>query len=177
MTLSPSEQTRGIGGLLIDRRVREGLRTAIAPVAACALALAGLTAWTSSGAAGSPPQIAAGNGRVILPDGNGRDTAAFFDITNIGGADDQLTDVTSSGVEKTLLSRRESSGLGPDLLRTAGPVRVPAGGTVTMSPFDLSVTTRTKEARWEAGDMVPFVLHFRHSAPVELMAVVVRPGS
>ncbi|MFJ6483612.1 MULTISPECIES: copper chaperone PCu(A)C [unclassified Streptomyces] len=165
------------GRLPIDRRVREGLRAAIVPVVACALALAGLTAWTSTGAAGSPPQIAAGNGRVLLPDGSGRDTAAFFDITNIGGADDQLIEVTSSGVEKTLLSRRESSGLGPDLVRTAAPVRVPAGGTVTMSPLDLSITTRAKETRWEAGDMVPFVLHFRYSAPVEVVAVVVRPGS
>ncbi|MFB7252987.1 copper chaperone PCu(A)C [Streptomyces nojiriensis] len=176
MTDAPAERTPG-GRFPIDRRVREGLRAAIVPVAACMLALTGLTAWTSAGAAGSPPQIAAGNGRVILPDGSGRDTAAFFDITNIGGADDQLTEVTSSGVEKTLLSRRESSGLGADLVRAAGPVRVPAGGTVTMSPFDLSVTTRTKETRWQAGDMVPFVLHFRYSAPVELMAVVVRPGS
>ncbi|MFD7784184.1 copper chaperone PCu(A)C [Streptomyces nojiriensis] len=176
MTHSPSERTPG-GRLPIDRRVREGLRAAIVPVVACALTLAGLTVWTSAGAAGRPPQIAAGNGRVLLPDGSGRDTAAFFDITNIGGADDQLTGVTSTGVEKTLLSRRESSGLGADLIRTAGPVRVPAGGTVTMSPFDLSVTTRTKETRWEAGDMVPFVLHFRYSAPVELVAVVVRPGS
>ncbi|MET9692511.1 copper chaperone PCu(A)C [Streptomyces sp. NPDC006514] len=176
MTRSPSERSPG-GRLPIDRRVREGLRAALVPVVACALALAGLTAWTSAGAAGSPPQIAAGNGRVLLPDGRGRDTAAFFDITNIGGADDQLTDVTSSGVEKTLLSRRESTGLGPDVVRTAAPVRVPAGGTVTMSPLDLSVTTRTKGSRWEAGDMVPFVLHFRYSAPVEVMAVVVRPGS
>lgn len=176
MTHSPSERTPG-GRFPIDRRLREGLRAAIVPVVACALALAGLTAWTSAGAAGSPPQIAAGNGRVLLPDGRGRDTAAFFDITNVGGADDQLTEVTSSGVEGTLLSRRESSGLGPDVVRTAAPVRVPAGGTVTMSPLDLSVTTRTKETRWEAGDMVPFVLHFRYSAPVEVMAVVVRPGS
>ncbi|MFI8390303.1 copper chaperone PCu(A)C [Streptomyces sp. NPDC085540] len=176
MTRSPSERSPG-GRLPIDRRVREGLRAALVPVVACALALAGLTAWASAGAAGSPPQIAAGNGRVLLPDGRGRDTAAFFDITNIGGADDQLTDVTSSGVEKTLLSRRESTGLGPDVVRTAAPVRVPAGGTVTMSPLDLSVTTRTKETRWEAGDMVPFVLHFRYSPPVEVMAVVVRPGS
>ncbi|WKD36813.1 copper chaperone PCu(A)C [Streptomyces xanthophaeus] len=176
MTRSPSEQPPG-GALPTGRSVHEGLRAAVAPVAACALALAGLTAWASSGAAGSPPQIAAGNGRVLLPQGSSRDTAAFFDITNIGGADDQLTEVTSPGVEETLLSRRENSGLGADLLRPVGPVRVAAGDTVAMSPSGLSVTTRTKPVRWQAGDMVPFVLHFRYSAPVEVVAVVVRPGS
>lgn len=30
---------------------------------------------------------------------------------------------------------------------------------------------------WQAGDMVPFVLHFRYSAPIEVVAVVVRPGT
>ncbi|MER7824873.1 copper chaperone PCu(A)C [Streptomyces sp. NPDC096097] len=177
MTRSPSEQA--VGGRLPTRlRAREGLRAALVPVVACSLALAGLTAWTSSGAAGSPPRIAAGNGRVLLPQGSSRDTAAFFDITNIGGSEDQLTEVTSPGAEETLLSRRERAGLGAaDLVRTTGSVRVPAGGTVTMSPFDLSVTTRAKELGWQAGDLVPFVLHFRYSAPIEVVAVVVRPGS
>ncbi|MFG2989375.1 copper chaperone PCu(A)C [Streptomyces sp. NPDC048257] len=157
-------------------RMREGLRAAIVPVVACSVALAGLTAWTSSGAAGTPPQIAAGNGRVFLPYGNSRDTAAFFDITNIGGAEDQLTEVTSTAVEKAMLSRHESSGLGADTMRMTGAVRVPAGATLAMSPFDVSVMTRPK-AGWQAGDIVTFVLHFRHSPPVEVPAVVILPGS
>ncbi|MFI1648372.1 copper chaperone PCu(A)C [Streptomyces avidinii] len=175
MTQSPSEQIpdrwRPTG-----RRVREGVRAAAVPVVACAVALAGLTIWTSSGAAGSPPQIAAGNGRVFLPYGDSRDTAAFFDITNIGGAEDRLTGVTSPDVEKALLSRHRSSGAGADTMEMTGSVRISAGGTLAMSPFDVSVMARTRTG-WEAGDVVPFVLHFRHSAPVKVFAVVVRPGS
>ncbi|MGQ4428402.1 copper chaperone PCu(A)C, partial [Streptomyces violaceoruber] len=32
-------------------------------------------------------------------------------------------------------------------------------------------------ARWQAGDLVPFTLHFEHSGRMEVLAVVVRPGS
>ncbi|MFJ4863630.1 copper chaperone PCu(A)C [Streptomyces sp. NPDC088748] len=123
-----------------------------------------------------PPQIAAGNGRVFLPYGKSRDTAAFFDITNIGGADDQLTGVTSPAVEDARLSRHRSSGLGADTMGMTGSVRISAGGTLTMSPFDVSVMARTRTG-WKAGDIVPFVLHFRHSPPVTVMTVVVRPSS
>ncbi|MFJ8563613.1 copper chaperone PCu(A)C [Streptomyces sp. NPDC093514] len=175
MTQSPSAQTPD-PWRPTARRVREAVRAAVVPVAACAVALAGLTIWTSTGAAGSPPQIAAGNGRVFLPYGKSRDTAAFFDITNIGGADDQLTGVTSPAVEDARLSRHRSSGLGADTMGMTGSVRISAGGTLTMSPFDVSVMARTRTG-WKAGDIVPFVLHFRHSPPVTVMTVVVRPGS
>ncbi|MGW6983992.1 copper chaperone PCu(A)C [Streptomyces sp. NPDC054932] len=177
--MTRSSVARTWGSRLPDRRrVREGLRAAIVPVVACAVALTGLTLWTSSGAAGTPPRIAAGNGRIFLPYGNSQDTAAFFEITNIGGAQDQLTGVTSPAVEEAMLSRHESSGLGADSMRMTGAVEVPAGGTLAMSPFDVSVMARTRtKSPWQAGDIVPFVLHFRHSPPVPVVAVVVRPGS
>ncbi|MFD6937573.1 copper chaperone PCu(A)C [Streptomyces goshikiensis] len=177
MTGASSAGGRG-GPRPARRRVGEALSAAIAPLAACSVALAGLTVWTASGAAGSPPRIAAGNGRVFLPYGNSRDTAAFFEVTNIGGGEDRLTRVTSpsDSVGRTMLSRHESSGRGADTMRMTESVRVPAGATLAMSPFDVSVMTRMN-SRWRAGEVVPFVLHFRHSAPVEVLAVVVRPGS
>ncbi|MFJ5631460.1 copper chaperone PCu(A)C [Streptomyces goshikiensis] len=177
MTRASSAGGRG-GPRPARRRVGEALSAAIAPLAACSVALAALTVWTASGAAGSPPRIAAGNGRVFLPYGNSRDTAAFFEVTNIGGGEDRLTKVTSpsDSVGRTMLSRHESSGRGADTMRMTESVRVPAGATLAMSPFDVSVMTRMN-SRWRAGEVVPFVLHFRHSAPVEVLAVVVRPGS
>ncbi|WP_448701801.1 cation transporter [Streptomyces avidinii] len=90
-------------------------------------------------------------------------------------AKDQLTGVTSPDIEKALLSRHRSSGFGADTMEMTGSVRISAGGTLAMSPFDVSVMARTRTG-WEAGDTVPFVLHFRHSAPVKVFAVVVRPG-
>ncbi|MFJ2595186.1 hypothetical protein [Streptomyces erythrochromogenes] len=45
-----------------------------------------------------------------------------------------------------------------------------------MSPFGVDVMVKVEE-RWQPGQVVPFVLHFRHSEPVETIAIVVRPGS
>ncbi|MFE5804934.1 copper chaperone PCu(A)C [Streptomyces sp. NPDC056491] len=177
MTQSPAGQTAR-SRLPSRRGVRDGLRAALVPVVACAVTLTGLTIWTSSGAAGSPPRMAVGNGRVFLPYGNSQETAAFFDIVNVGGSADQLTSVTSPAVERSMLSRHASSGLGADTMRMAGSVQVPAGAALTMSPFGVSVMARKKTSTsWRAGDFVPFVLHFRHGPPVEVLAVVIRPGS
>ncbi|MER6448154.1 copper chaperone PCu(A)C [Streptomyces venezuelae] len=176
MTHAPEVKATA-GRLPTAEQVREALRAALVPVVACAVALTGLTVWASSGAAGSPPQIAAGNGRVFLTYGDSPDTAAFFDIANIGRADDRLTGVTSPDLERTTLGRPESSGLGAAFMRPTDSVKVPAGGTLVMSPLDVSVMARKKKVSWQAGDIVPFVLHFRYSPPVPVVAVVVRPGS
>ncbi|MFE9633540.1 copper chaperone PCu(A)C [Streptomyces sp. NPDC006463] len=159
-----------------QRRLREAYLAAAAPVIACLVGLCGLTAWAGSGAAGTPPRVAVDDGHVFLPYADKENTAAFFRISNLGGADDQLVAVTSPAVERAMLSRHRSAGTGADSMSMTGPLTVPAGGTVSMSPFEVDVMVTVKE-RWRAGQMVPFVLHFRHSGPVETIAVVVRPGS
>ncbi|MFE3940047.1 copper chaperone PCu(A)C, partial [Streptomyces goshikiensis] len=118
MTGASSAGGRG-GPRPARRRVGEALSAAIAPLAACSVALAGLTVWTASGAAGSPPRIAAGNGRVFLPYGNSRDTAAFFEVTNIGGGEDRWSTVSSPTfcVVTTTQRRHETSGRGADTWR------------------------------------------------------------
>lgn len=158
------------------RRIRDGLLAALAPIAACSVALGGLTTWVNSGAAGSPPRIAVTEGRVFLPYGDVRESAAFFRITNTGGADDRLLKVTSSAVggEGTLSRHRMTSGR-MAYAETVHSARVPAGGSLAMTPFGLDVTLRAKPG-WRAGDLVPFTLHFEHGGRVEVSAVVVRPG-
>ena len=52
------------------------LLAALAPVAACGLALGGLSTWAAYGNAGSPARIAVTDGRVFLPSGDTRETAA-----------------------------------------------------------------------------------------------------
>lgn len=167
------------GRSLSPERVREGLLAALAPATACVLALGGLTTWTVSGAAGSPPRIAISDSRVFLPYGDNTDTAAFFSITNSGDSGDQLTAVTSPAVAKAMLSRHVSTGKGADSMRMSGSVEVSAGGTLVMSPSSLDVMVQQKAGhrRWKEGDVIPFVLHFRHSGAVHTVAAVVRPGS
>ncbi|WP_328429377.1 copper chaperone PCu(A)C [Streptomyces sp. NBC_00443] len=158
------------------RRITEGLLAALAPVAACGVALAGLTTWVGSGSAGSPARIAVTDGRVFLPYGDVRDTAAFFRITNSGGADDRLLKVTSSAVDGDLaLSRHRMTGGRMAYAETVDSARVPAGGGLAMSPYGLDVTLRS-DSGWQTGTYVPFTLHFEHGGRIEVQAVVIRPG-
>ncbi|MEU6866712.1 copper chaperone PCu(A)C [Streptomyces sp. NPDC046876] len=169
----PNGETRGVP---VRGRLREAYLAAAVPVIAALAALCGLTAWTSSGAAGNPPRIEVTGARVFVPYADKKDTAAFFRISNTGGADDELVSVSSPAVERAMLSRHETAGTGTHSMGMNGPVRLPAGGTLVMSPFDLEVMVRSR-AGWKPGDAVPFVLHFRHSGSVEAVALAVRPGS
>ncbi|MFE0420488.1 copper chaperone PCu(A)C [Streptomyces tendae] len=159
------------------RRLTDTLLAALAPVAACSVALGGLTTWTASGNAGSPARIEATAGRVFLPFGDVRDTAAFFRIANSGDGDDRLLKVTSSAAGgAATLSRHRMTGSGAAYAQTVDSVAVPAGDSLAMSPHSVDVTVRAG-AGWREGDLVPFTLHFERSGPVRTLAVVVRPGT
>ncbi|GAA3787462.1 copper chaperone PCu(A)C [Streptomyces coacervatus] len=158
------------------RRLTDTLLAALAPVAVCSIALGGLTSWVGAGKAGSPARIAVSNGRIFLPYGNTTETAAFFDVTNLGGADDRLLGVTSSATSGEItLSRHRMIGSGVASRADVSSAAVPAGGQVSMSPGSLDVTL-TAKAHMRAGDLVPFTLRFEHSGSVETLAVVIRPG-
>ncbi|MEV5878459.1 copper chaperone PCu(A)C [Streptomyces sp. NPDC052101] len=158
------------------RRLGEALRAALAPVAACVLALGTLAAWTAAGAAGSPARVDVTSGRVLLPYGNSTESAAFFRISNAGGTDDELTGVTSTATDAAMLGRNTTTNRNTGTMRAVDSVTVPAGGTVAMSPQGLDVMVAVR-GTWHAGDLVPFVLHFRHSGRIKALAVVVRPGT
>ncbi|MFF1701102.1 copper chaperone PCu(A)C [Streptomyces sp. NPDC058252] len=158
------------------RRLTDTLLAALVPVAACGLALAGLTAWAGSGNAGSPVRIEVAAGRVFLPYGDTRESAAFFRIVNSGGAEDRLVDITSGSLDGDItLSRHRTTGGGVAYRDPVDSAVVPARVGLTMSPHSLDATVRAR-AGWRAGDLVPFTLHFRRSGPVKVLAVVVRPG-
>ncbi|MFI9175852.1 copper chaperone PCu(A)C [Streptomyces lincolnensis] len=159
------------------RRVTDSLIAALAPVAACSVALGGLTTWVAQGNAGSPARIAVTDGRVFLPFGGPRETAAFFRVTNSGGADDLLVKVTSSatGGDATL-SRHRMAGARTAYDQTVDSAAVPAGDSLAMSPAGTAVVVRPKET-WREGDLVPFTLHFARSGRITALAVVVRPGT
>lgn len=174
MTGSPFPAVRG-AWLPGRRRLREATVSVLAPVTACLTALVGLTAWTAAGAAGSPPRIEVGVGRVFLPPAGGERAAAAFSISNVGGADDQLLSVTSPAVEDAVLARHERV-RGADVTRRAARVEIPAGRRLDMTPRTVDVTVTVKDRR-QVGDVVHFVLHFRTSGAVPAVAFVVRPGS
>ncbi|MFG2125528.1 copper chaperone PCu(A)C [Streptomyces sp. NPDC048710] len=158
------------------RRLTDGLLAALTPVTACSLALGGLTTWVGAGKAGSPARVTVSKARVLLPYGDTKETAAFFDLANAGGADDRLVKVTSSRTHGGItLSRHRSAGSGAAAKTDADSAVVPAGRTLSMSPHGLDVNLRAG-AGWRTGDLVPFTLHFERSGAIEALAVVVRPG-
>lgn len=159
------------------RRLTDTLLAALAPVAACALALGALSTWTAYGNAGSPARIEVTDGKVFLPFAGVPETAAFFRVTNSGGAADRLLRVTSAeaGTGTPRLSRHRMVGAGSAGARTVASVVVPAGESLSMSPTGLDVIVPAKPV-WESGDLVAFTLHFAHSGAVKTLAVVVRPG-
>ncbi|MFE5818815.1 copper chaperone PCu(A)C [Streptomyces sp. NPDC056479] len=168
--------TSSTAALRSRRRATDGLLAALAPITACSVALGGLTTWVNTGNAGGPARIAVTDGRVFLPYGDVRDTAAFFRITNSGGADDRLLEVTSSAADGgTELSRHRMISDSAASAQTVDSARVPAGDGLTMSPFGLDVTLRARP-EWVVGTFVPFTLHFEDAGRIEVQAVVVRPG-
>ncbi|MFJ8490469.1 copper chaperone PCu(A)C [Streptomyces sp. NPDC094038] len=163
-----------------DRRLRDGALAALVPVAACGVALAGLTAWTGTGRAGSPARMSVTEGRVLLPSAGVAETAAFFRIANRGGSADSLIRVTSRDAPDGITLARHRMNDGNGAYRAAiASVAIPAGDSLAMSPrgVDLTVTAPAGKRSWTSGDLVPFTLEFRHSGRVKVLAVVVRPGS
>lgn len=159
----------------LPARLRDPLAAVGVPVAACGLALAGLTAWTAHGNAGSPSHIAVPEGHVFLRLGATPETAAFFTLTNTGGSDDRLLSVTSprAAVPPALSRHRMTpSGAYRQPVTTAA---IPAGEGLTMAPTGIDVTVRPK-GDWRAGEHIPFTLRFERAEPVTVSATVVRPG-
>ncbi|KAA0921550.1 copper chaperone PCu(A)C [Streptomyces apricus] len=180
----------GVTSLIGDReRWRDTALAALVPLAACSVALAGLTTWTGAGKAGTPARVRVTDGRVLLPSAGVPETAAFFRLVNEGGSTDRLTGVTSprapGGITLTRHRMNENNGASRS---TTDSVAVPAGGTLAMTPSGVDLTVPTSPGssgsgspgsseRWREGDLVPFTFEFRHTGPVEVLAVVQRPGT
>ncbi|MDI9888911.1 copper chaperone PCu(A)C [Streptomyces sp. HNM0645] len=160
-----------------NRRLTDALPAVLVPLVACSVALGGLTTWVGTGNAGSPARIAVVPGRVYLPYGDGRETAAFFDIANSGGSEDRLTGATSpSAPGGVTLTRHRGTETGGAYRDAVASTTVPAGSGLSMSPHGVSLTLRPR-AELRPGDIVPFTLRFERRGPVRTVAVVVRPGS
>ncbi|MEV7218870.1 copper chaperone PCu(A)C [Streptomyces sp. NPDC093681] len=159
------------------RRLADTALAALAPVCACVLALGGLAVWTSTGNAGTPARIGVTDARLFLPSQGVPETAAFFRITNTGGARDRLVEVTSPEVAEGIsLSSHRMTATGAAYRWPTDSLPILAGRTLDMSSLTSDVTVPAT-ARWEAGDLVPFTLHFERSGRVEALAVVVQPGT
>ncbi|KNB49947.1 copper chaperone PCu(A)C [Streptomyces caatingaensis] len=149
-------------------------KAALVPVAACAVTLGGLGAWTASGAAGRPAEVSVEDARVLVPFGTD-DTAAFVRIRNDGDGDDELLSVEAPSAGRAMLSRTVVRA-GAGTMRMLPSVPVPAHGTVEMSPHGTDIMI-SAPPRLRAGERLPLVLRFRESGTVRTEAVAVPAGS
>ncbi|MFI1971949.1 hypothetical protein BLA24_02250 [Streptomyces cinnamoneus] len=149
-------------------------RAALVPLAAGAVALGGLTAWTASGAAGRPAAVTVEDASVLVPFGID-DTAAMVRLRNTGDADDELVGVDVPSAGGAMLSRTVVRN-GAGSMRMVASATVPAHGTLEMSPHGLDIMVY-RPPKVRVGDRLPFVLRFRKSGTVRGEALVVRAGS
>ncbi|MFI6549424.1 copper chaperone PCu(A)C [Streptomyces prunicolor] len=160
------------------RKLRDTALTALVPVAACSVALAGLTAWTGTGKAGTPARMRVTEGRLLLPSVGAEETAAFFRVANEGGSADRLIRVTSPRAPGGVALSRHRMTEGNGAYSTAiDSVDIPAGDSLAMSPTGVDLTVSSASGQWRSGDLVPFTLEFRRSGRITVLAVVVRPGT
>ncbi|WP_406464359.1 copper chaperone PCu(A)C [Streptomyces sp. NBC_01622] len=160
------------------RKLRDTALAALVPAAACSVALAGLTAWTSTGRAGTPARIRVIDGRLLLPSAGAEQTAAFFRIANEGGSADRLIRVTSPRATGGIALSKHRMTEGNAAYDTAiDSVDIAAGDSLAMSPTGVDLTVSAASGKWRSGDLVPFTFEFRRSGRVTVLAVVVRPGS
>ncbi|MFJ7182322.1 copper chaperone PCu(A)C [Streptomyces massasporeus] len=163
---------------LTPRRLRDGALAVLVPVAACSVALAGLTTWVGAGRAGRPAEIRVEVGKVLMPSDGVPETAAFFRITNEGGSADTLIRATAREAPGDVTLSRHRMARGNAAYRSLiDSVSVAAGETLAMSPHGVDLTVPVRPGQWRPGDLVWFTLHFRHSGPVRVVGAVVRPGS
>ncbi|MBR8642804.1 copper chaperone PCu(A)C [Streptomyces tuirus] len=149
------------------------VRAALVPLGTCVAALLLLTAYTATGAAGDPPpRISVSNGRIFMPS-NPQSTAAFFDISNTGAAEDVLESVSSPELGITMFNRRVTKD-GAGRMESLNTIRIPAGGVVRMSPYSVDVMIYDPP-KLKPGDKVPFDLWFRYSGRVRVDAVATPP--
>lgn len=160
------------------RRLRDGALAALIPVAACSVALAGLTTWVGTGRAGSTARINVTGGKILLPSAGVPETAAFFRISNDGGSADTLVRITArtASGEVTLSRHRMRQG-NAAYGELVDSVSIAAGDRLEMSPSGVDLTVPVPSAGWRSGDLVSFTLEFRRSGPVKAPAVVVPPTS
>ncbi|MEU6017921.1 copper chaperone PCu(A)C [Streptomyces sp. NPDC047515] len=162
---------------VLSARLRASATAVGVPVLACGLALAGLGAWTANGRAGSPSHMAVTKAYVYQSFGSTPETAAFFTLTNDGGSADRLVQVTSPDTTAPpRLSEHRMTSSGAAYRQPVDSVTVPAEDGLTMAPHGIDVTVRPKET-WRPGEEVSFTLRFAHGKPLEVRAVVVRPGT
>ncbi len=161
--------------------LRELARAAFGPVICAVLLIGLLSAWVTTGGAGTLSRVklqvtmTAVPMRAFTPQAAAAVGSAttFLTIRNLSGTPDELIAVRSPIARQVLLTVRS----GPDAPRVAvSGLAIPAHGTLTLSPFGDDVVLE-HPAPYETSSTVPLTLTFRHAGTVTVDATVTAPGT
>jgi copper(I)-binding protein len=140
----------------------------VAPVL-CAAAVTGLlSAWVSTGGAGTVSRVRLEVTFAALPVSSvpGGPTAPYLTIRNFSGQDYELTGASSPAARRVTVRRRGGPGAG---------LVIPAHATVTFSPFGSDIELAGPRLL-RAGELVPLTLVFGRAGRVTVEATVTPPG-
>ncbi len=116
---------------------------------------------------GSMPELRIDNARVWAPVGSA--TAAYFDITNTGGASDLLlgveADVADASLHETVMDDDVMK------MQSVRELEIPAGGAVRFEPGGLHVML-VDVAPLDVGDIIELRLQFETSGTIRLQVPV-----
>ncbi|GAA1911453.1 copper chaperone PCu(A)C [Streptantibioticus ferralitis] len=136
------------------------LAASAAALALGALALTGCGSSGSSQSAGAKPELKVSGGYVPQPAMDDM-AAGYFTVTNTGGADDQLTGVTSDVASDVTMHRTQSNAM-----QEVKSFSVPAQGKLVLSTGGNHLMLMGMRKKPTVGEKVSFVLHFAKSSPI-----------
>ena len=162
-------------------RLGELVRAAAGPLICAAILISLLSAWVSTGGAGTLTPVrlqislAAVPMRAFTIQAASRiDTATtFLTIRNLSGTADAIIAVRSPIARGAELTERA----GPAGHRiTVSSLKIPPHGTLNLTPFGDDIVLRDPSA-FEDLQTVPLTLTFRHAGTVTIEAAVTAPGA
>lgn len=159
--------------------LRELARAAAGPVICAAVLIGLLSAWVVTGGAGNivSQQVQVTQAAIPMRAFTAADPSGpagtFLTIWNPGKKADELLSVSSPIAHRIVLVRRS----GPEDPGTVVPeLTIPAGGTLTLTPFGTDVVLRDP-ARYENDATVRLTLSFRRAGRISVTANVSAPGA
>ncbi|HTX84562.1 MAG TPA: copper chaperone PCu(A)C [Streptosporangiaceae bacterium] len=173
ITQAPAAVTRG--------RLSDVVRAAAGPSICAIILIALLSAWVSTGGAGTITRIrlqitlAAVPMRAYTKQAAARIGTAttFFTIRNLSGTADALVAVRSPIARYAVLTER--AGLA-GRTTVVSSLEIPPHGTLNLTPFGEDIVLR-EPSPFENLQTVPLTLTFRHAGTVTIQAAVTAPGA
>ena len=162
--------------------MRDLLRAVAGPLI-CAVVVTGLlAAWAGTGGGGTLTRVrlqvtqAAVPMRAFTPQAAAavRTAATFLTIQNLSSTPDEIVAARSPLARRVVL--RQRGGPAQDGPAQAGPLVIPAHGTLTLTPFGDDLVLQ-QPSPYETRATVPLTLTFRHSGTVTIDVPVTGPGT